>query len=123
MMAEKTITCTVCPMGCLMEVQGEGNTVTSVEGNSCPRGADYARSEFTCPVRTLTSSVKVENGGTPIVPVRSDRPIPKDRMMECVAALRNIKLSAPVCMHQVVIDDFGGTGVDIVTTAEVSAAP
>ena len=119
-MMEKIITCTVCPQGCRMTVTGEELHVSGVTGNKCPRGAEYAQSEFVCPVRTATSSVRVEGGVRPLVSVRSSRPIPAARMAELVELLRGIRLEAPVAMQQVVFENLWNSGVGVVTTAEVA---
>lgn len=118
-MSEKLVTCTTCPMGCLMTVCGDEHGVTAVRGNGCPRGKTYAENEFICPLRTLTSSVRVRGGTEPLASVRSDHPMPADRMQECVALLRETQLSAPVSIHQTVLENLWGLGVNIVTTMAV----
>ena len=42
---KKEIICTVCPMGCHITVEGEGEQILSVTGYTCKRGLEYARSE------------------------------------------------------------------------------
>ena len=49
----KEFTCIICPRGCRLSVDDNMN----VTGNFCPRGKQYAVSELTNPVRTITSSV------------------------------------------------------------------
>lgn len=44
--------CITCPKGCHLTVD-EGNDY-AVTGNSCPRGAEYARNELLHPVRMIT---------------------------------------------------------------------
>ena len=41
------LTCIRCPMGCAIHVEMENGQVVSVTGNTCPRGAEYAKSEAT----------------------------------------------------------------------------
>ena len=55
-MEERVLTCINCPMGCQVTVTMEGAEVLKVEGNTCPRGAKYAETELTFPVRTLTKA-------------------------------------------------------------------
>ena len=43
---KKEIICTVCPMGCHILVEGEGENIISVTGNTCKRGEVYASAEF-----------------------------------------------------------------------------
>lgn len=62
-------------MGCAITVElDDNNEVISVTGNTCPRGDRYARQECTHPERMLTSTVKVEGGRLPVVPVKSASP-------------------------------------------------
>ncbi len=113
---EKEITCTVCPMGCQILVSGEGERVDRVEGFSCRRGEEYARNEFTHPVRILTTTVALQNAAQALLPVRSSVPVPKELIPECIRLLREITVSAPVKCHDVIAADILGTGADIIAS-------
>ena len=56
---KKEIICTVCPRGCHIQVEGEGEKVLSVEGQGCKRGLEYASAEFAHPVRLLNTSDEI----------------------------------------------------------------
>ncbi len=105
-------------MGCVITVDGEGDQINSVTGASCKRGEEYARNEFVLPVRTLTSSVGVIDSDRCLLPVRSEKPVPRDRIFDCMDILKNVKVEAPVKMHQVIVPNIANTGVDIVACAE-----
>ena len=45
----RELTCIVCPRGCRLKIDDDLN----VTGNSCPRGAQYAKDELTNPKRTM----------------------------------------------------------------------
>lgn len=120
-MAENTVICTVCPMGCSITIIADGDSITSVKGNECKRGDAYARAEFTCPTRTLTSSVLINGSGEPLLPVRTEKPVPKAKFEECMKAICEVRVSAPVRMHQVIIADLAGTGVDLVACCSRNA--
>ena len=113
---EKEIICTVCPMGCQIRVSGEGERIDSIEGFSCPRGEAYGRSEFAHPVRLLTSTVRIEGAEGPLLPVRSSAPLPKELLLSCMEVLKNTKVQAPVRLHDVIVRDILGTGVDIISS-------
>ena len=115
-MSEKKITCIVCPVGCEIIVRGEGETISAIEGNDCKRGESYARSEFVHPVRILTSTAKVSNSNTPLVAVRSSKPIPKELLLDCMKEIRKLDLKAPVKRYDVLIPHILGTDADIVAT-------
>jgi CxxC motif-containing protein len=91
--------------------------IDAIKGHGCERGKTYATGEFLSPMRILTSSVKVAGAESPLVPVRSREPIPKEMLLDCVAYLCDVKLTAPVTMHDIVVPDILGTGVDIIATA------
>lgn len=116
-MITKQIICTICPIGCVIDVTGEGENITSLEGNKCKRGEKYATDEFIAPVRILTSTVKIEGSDTPLVSVRTNRPIPKDMLMKCMEEIRKVSLKAPIKRNDIIIKDVLGTGSDVVATS------
>ena len=113
---KKSLICVSCPLGCPIEVEVENGAVISVSGNTCKRGDQYARTEITNPVRSLTTSVKVEGGVHPVVPVKSAGPVPKDKMFDCMKEINAVTINAPVKIGDVVIENILGLGVDIVAT-------
>jgi CxxC motif-containing protein len=104
-------------MGCQLTATVEDGFVTKVEGNQCPRGEKYAKTEVVNPVRTLTTTVKVLNGDP--LPVKSAAPLRKDKLFDCMAVLRNVTVTAPVSMGAIIVGDLCGTGVDMVSTASI----
>ena len=117
---KKEIICTVCPRGCHIQVEGEGEKILSVEGQGCKRGTEYASAEFAHPVRILTTTVKIA-GANDLLPVRSNKPLPKEKIMDCMQIIRGTAVNAPVERYAVIIADICGTGVDIVATKNVEA--
>lgn len=118
-METKNLICINCPMGCDLTVETESGEVVSVSGNTCIRGDIYARREATAPLRTVTSSVRVENGRAKMVPVKTKEEIPKEKIFACMDALRTVTAKAPVRIGDVIVSDIAGTGVDIVATKDV----
>ena len=115
-MSEKIITCITCPIGCNIVVRGEGDTISYMEGSRCERGEEYARDEFINPVRILTTTIKVEGADTPLVPVRSDKPVPKELLFECMKIIKSVTVKAPVCRYDILVPDILGTGANICAT-------
>lgn len=115
---KKEIICTVCPLGCHIFADGTNEEVTSIEGYTCSRGKEYASQEFLHPVRILTSTVKVQ-GEDRQVPVRSDKPIPKERLMDCMAVIRKTEVTAPVNTYDVIIPGVCGCDANIVATGSI----
>ena len=112
----KNLTCVACPLGCSITVEYEGKEVLSVTGNTCKRGDAYARTEIVNPTRSIASSVKVNGGVHPVVPVKTSKPIPKTMIFDCMREINAVSVDAPVKLGQVIIADMLGTGADVVAT-------
>ncbi len=117
-MSMQTITCIVCPNSCRIRCErtAEG---WSFSGNACKRGAAYAQSELTCPMRTLATTVRTRVPQTPVVSVRTRGEIPKASMREAMAALALVVVDAPLHIGDVVVADLLDTGCDVVCTSEL----
>ncbi len=120
----KELTCIVCPNGCDLHItyrQDEKGkiTVEAVTGNLCKRGEEYACQELTDPKRTIASSVLVKGGELPLVSVRTDRAIPKARIFDVMAEIRQCTVEAPVAAGTVLIPNVLGLGADIIATKDV----
>ena len=118
-MEERKLICIGCPMGCPLTVVMNGKEVVSVTGNTCKRGDVYARKEVTDPTRIVTSTVRVSGGSIPMVSVKTKEDIPKDKIFECVRALKGIQVPAPVYIGDIILKNVADTGVDIVATKNV----
>lgn len=112
------ITCINCPVGCRLAVELEEGKVVSVTGNTCPRGVAYAKQECVDPLRMVTAVVPVEGSAAPLS-VKTRTPIPKKEIKNCMKALSEAKLTAPIVAGTVVLADVCGTGVDVIATKSV----
>ena len=117
----RELTCIGCPMGCQLRATLEDGVVTAVTGNTCPRGDAYARKEVTNPTRIVTSTVRVEGGISPMVNVKTASDIPKAKIFECASALKNVVVTAPVKIGDIVLSNVAGTGVDVVAAKNIAA--
>ena len=110
----KEIICITCPKGCHLTVDEENGF--AVTGNGCARGVEYGRNELLHPVRTVTSTVRIEGAAGARLPVKTDRPLPKEKMFQCMELLGGITAHAPVKVGQVLAENILGTDVNIVAT-------
>ena len=115
---EKELICICCPKGCHLKVDIEAK-IEKVSGNGCPRGIEYGINEVTNPERVITSTVKIENGELAVVPVKTNKPIPKGLNFKCMEEINKVSISAPVRIGDVVIENVLDTGVDVVVTRNV----
>lgn len=116
-MRKHELICIGCPMGCALTVEMEGKKICSIEGYTCERGRAYAEKEVTSPTRIVTSTVRVEGSGkTGMVPVKTQSDIPKEKVFECVKALKNVTVQAPVFIGEVILENVAETGVAVVAS-------
>jgi len=118
-MEMRELTCIGCPMGCslLIELGDDGELI--VTGNNCKIGKSYAIKEFTNPTRVITTTVVVNNGDISQVSVKSEKDIEKGKIFDCLKALKNIKIDAPVVIGDIIYENIEGTGVNIIATKNV----
>ncbi|OEU44333.1 MAG: hypothetical protein BBJ60_10345 [Desulfobacterales bacterium S7086C20] len=110
----KEVICILCPLGCRMEAQIEEQKVTKVEGNGCKKGVKHAEREVFFPGRVLTTTIRTEIPEVPLLPVRSDKEIPKEKLIACMREIANLKMSGSVKIGEAMIRDIIGLGVDII---------
>ena len=118
-MSVRELTCIGCPLGCALTVTLEKDEVVSVTGNTCKRGDDYARKEVTHPTRIVTSTVLVEGGEIPMVSVKTQNDIPKEKIMDIMKEINALRVKAPVHIGDVLLENICGTGVNLIATKQV----
>ncbi len=124
-MAEETsnLICITCPMGCSLTVTHAGKTVLRVKGNQCKRGKDYAAQELADPRRMVTTTVRVQGGLHPLLPVYTAAAIPKPLIFELLSELRGLELQAPVHAGDIVLANALGTGVNVLASRDMPTRP
>ena len=113
----RELTCINCPMGCLLTVEMDGDTITDISGYTCPRGKTYAEKEVTNPTRVVTSTMKVKGGKKDRVACKTQYDIPKEKIFAVMEAINSTEVQAPVVIGEVLIANVADTGVDVVATA------
>lgn len=106
---KRELVCIACPLGCSLTVTLDGKTIISVEGNTCPRGKDYAINECTHPVRTVTSTVRCENGE--LLSVKTGKPIPKENIFDAMKIINSTVAKLPVNVGDIIIEDLYGSSL------------
>lgn len=111
----KELICIVCPRGCHLSVDDNLN----VTGNFCPRGAIYAKNELTHPTRTLTTTVRIISKEEVALPVKSDNPLPKEKIFEAMELINKTCVKAPIKIGDIIIEKIFGLDVNIVATKDI----
>lgn len=111
-------TCIVCPNSCRITVQETANGL-EISGNQCNRGADFAKKEFTEPMRMFTSTVKLEGSFMRRLSVVTTGEVHKENIFKCQEAVKKVVATAPVHYGDVLVKDFCGEGVDLVAAKTI----
>jgi CxxC motif-containing protein len=121
-MKKKELICVICPNGCQLQAdiqEGEELAVTEVTGNLCDKGPEWAKQEIVNPMRTIASSVLVDNGDFPMVSVKTDSPISLKRIFDVMREIKSTKLKAPVNIGDIIIEKVAGLPCNIIATRDV----
>lgn len=113
---KRQMTCIVCPRGCQLEVTRTAEGTITVSGNECIRGESYAKQELTDPRRNISSTVRILHAALPVLPVKTEREIPKDKIFAVMDVINRTQVEAPVKLGDVIIPNCAGTGVNIVAS-------
>ena len=108
-------TCIMCPMGCALTIEEKGGAIT-VTGNGCPRGEKYGKAEYSHPERVVTTLLKGTYGG--VVSVKTDRPIPKDKISDLLAWAAAYRLDHSVMTGDVIAENPAECGALILATSD-----
>ena len=105
---KKQMTCIVCPIGCALTVESINGEIV-VSGNTCARGKQYAKDELLCPKRTVTTTVRCTNGT--VVAVKTENPIDKGKIFECMQTINAKICTAPVSIGDVIAENVCGSRI------------
>ena len=113
----REIVCIVCPNGCRIQCE-QTKSGYRFTGQKCKRGESYAAAELTHPMRSLTTSVKTAFSDSPVVSVRTDGEVEKNKLSELTAALGKVVVTDRLQIGDIVVKDICGTGVNIICTSD-----
>lgn len=113
---KRELVCISCPVGCSLEAFRNKDGSFTVSGNQCPKGQEYAREEINAPKRIVTTTVAIEGVKRLRVPVRTDLPLPVEKIQQLLDRLHGMRLKSPVARGKVVVKDFEKTGVNVIAS-------
>jgi len=115
--------CIGCPLGCRLEVDEDNlGDIVEVRGFSCRKGKTFAEREHTDPRRMVTTTVGVAGGLWARLPVHATDELPKNRMWDAIAVLRDICVDAPVAMGDVIVANIFDSNIDVVASRDMPVA-
>ena len=107
---KRELTCIICPKGCALNVSlSRDGIIESITGNQCKRGAKYAADECLNPQRTITTTLRCEDGS--MVAVKTETTIPKDKMFEAMQLINKTVVKLPVTVGDILVEDVFGTRI------------
>lgn len=114
----KQITCITCPIGCRIAIEVIDGQY-SFSGNRCEKGKEFAKTELTSPVRSLTTTVWTAFADMPVLPVRTSGEVPKEKIKEIMRELSKIKITEKIGIGETVAANILGTNCDIIVTSDM----
>jgi len=116
-MPESEITCVGCPLGCQVRLKiSKNGDIQSAAGNYCKKGRLIAIQEFVNPTRVLTTTVSVKGGARQILPVRTDKPVPKGSLRALMRLAASVEVEIPIGIGQEIVHNIGGSGANLIAT-------
>jgi len=113
---KKHFTCVTCPVGCEVDVDVRNGSIVSMTGNKCDKLKEFVLQELKEPMRVLTTTVRIKGAKWAMLPVRTDKPIPKRLFTQAIGELAKVDLRTPVHISEVIVKDIAGSGANIVAT-------
>ena len=119
-MRKQKIICIRCPLGCRGRViTDDTKQGVTFEGYECKEGKEDAKTEAEEPLRILTATVFTESKIRPLLPVKTNKPIPKNKLKQCMRVLANVRVKPPVSMGHVIVPNILDMGANVVTGVEL----
>ena len=112
------ITCIICPVGCRITVNHVDNELI-MSGNKCIKGFDFAKSEIESPVRSFSTTVRTVFSEYPVLPVKANKDVPKEKIIDIICELSGIIITDRVGIGEVVAVNIAGTGCDIIASSNI----
>lgn len=115
----KQFTCISCPVGCHLTVTTKEDGTYKIQGFQCKRGLEFGRQEMIEARRNFSSTLKIENGIIPLLPVRTSAPFPKDKIFDAMKLIQKAQAAAPIKVGSIIINNILNTGIDIIATRSI----
>jgi CxxC motif-containing protein len=71
-------------------------------------------------MRSISSSIMVDNGDFPLVSVKTDSPIPLKNISDVMKEIKAVRIKSPVKMGDIIIEKVTGLDCNIIATRNVN---
>ena len=86
------------------------------------RGVDFAVSELTHPMRTISGTMRTVFPELPVAPVRVSAEIPKERIFDVMHEISRTEIKTRMRRGDVVIANVLGLGADVIVTGDMMSS-
>ncbi len=117
---EREIICVVCPNSCRLTVWKDSEDKVQITGNQCARGLAYGENEYLHPVRMVITTMRIEDAPFPVIPVRSEEPIPKDLIFQAIKIINKNKCRSPIKVGDILIENILDTKINIIASRSMA---
>ena len=112
------ITCIICPSGCRIAVNHIENELI-ISGNKCIKGYDFVKAEIEAPVRSLSTTIRTVFSEYPVLPVKTNKDVPKEKIIDIIRELSGIIITDRIGIGEIVAANIAGTGCDIIASSNI----
>ena len=67
----------------------------------------------------LTTTVKIESETSSLLPVKTDKPISRDKLKKAMKRISKLQVKAPVTVGDIIAKNFTEKGINLVSTKSV----
>lgn len=67
----------------------------------------------------LTTTVKIESETSCLLPVKTDKPISRDKLKKAMKRVSKVQMKAPISVGDIVIKNFMEKGTNLISTKSV----
>lgn len=115
----KKLICIECPKGCRLVCKIRGKRLIKLSNNKCRKGANYAKEEIESPKRIVTTTIKANGLELYVLPVKTDKPIPKSKIFQVIKAAKLTTVSKPVYVGDIIVKNIIGLNANLIATRNV----
>lgn len=118
-METKELVCLACDYSCTLALNLENSKLISVQGNKCNKGILYANKQYIIPCRIVTTIIRVNNGSSRTLPVKSELGVPKSLIFSILNELNDLTVNAPINNGDIIKENICNTGINIIAAGNV----
>ena len=112
------ITCIICPVGCRLSINNVDEEL-AITGNKCIKGYDFAKAEIEAPLRSFSTTVRTVFSEYPVLPVKANKDVPKEKIMDIIRELSGIIITDRIGIGEIVAVNIAGTACDIIASSNI----